>query len=410
MVHISLSPNLEMDDVAVAIRRLISFWSWKEHKSEKKFGELLSYYFENENIYLLNSGRSALFVALKNLKLKNEDEIIIQSFTCNAVANPIIWSGAKPVYSDIDKTFNIDASKLEKKITPNTRAIIVQHTFGIPAKIDEIIAIADKYNILVIEDCAHALGATYKNKKLGTWGDIAFFSFGRDKVISSVYGGALLVNNKKFLDGIKDEMLHLIYPSSSWTLRQLVHPLITYISLRTYNFGGKYLLYIFQRIGVLSYAVTQEERVGKKPKYFAKKLPDTLANLALNQFLKLERLNEHRKALAKIYEDNLKSNPNVKIIQDYDSGSIFLRYPIMHAEPKKIIESAKREDIILGDWYKEIIAPAGTDMGIMSYRVGSCQIAEGVASNIVNLPTNIKTTKVDARKIVDIINNFHTYR
>ena len=116
------------------------------------------------------------------------DEVLVQAFTCVAVPNSVLWAQATPVYADIDATLNIDPIDVEKKITNRTKAIIVQHTFGIPADMDALVALAKKHNILLIEDCAHSLGATYKGKKVGTFGDAAFFSFGRDKVVSSVFG------------------------------------------------------------------------------------------------------------------------------------------------------------------------------------------------------------------------------
>jgi len=175
MIHISLSPNLQKDDILTLLRRVFFIWEWRSDKNLKQLKKEFSDYFSNKNIYFLNSGRSALFVFLKSLQLKAQDEIIMQSFTCNAVANPIIWAGARPVYVDIDETFNIDLKSLQKNINQNTKAIIIQNTFGIPAQIERIVELAKKNNILVIEDCAHALGATYKGQKVGTFGDIAFF-------------------------------------------------------------------------------------------------------------------------------------------------------------------------------------------------------------------------------------------
>ena len=158
-----------------------------------------------------------------------------------------MWAGAKPIYTDIDETFNINTKELEKHINKNTKAIVVQNTFGIPAQIDKILSIAKEHSLLVIEDCAHSLGATYKEKKVGTFGDVAFFSFGRDKVISSVYGGALIINNKILEDNLLEEYKKVSHASFLWVLQQLAHPMITYIVLLTYDFGGKHLLYLSQK-------------------------------------------------------------------------------------------------------------------------------------------------------------------
>lgn len=406
MIHISLSPNLEKEDVREAILGLVSVWGYKYSRSKESLKTALGIYFNSQNIYLLNSGRSSLLIILRALGVERDDEIILQSFTCNAVANPIRWAGAKPVYTDIDHTFNIDPKKIEEKITAHTRAIIVQHTFGIPARIDEILKIARNHNLVVIEDCAHALGAKYKGKKVGTYADVSFFSFGRDKVISSVYGGAILVNDIYLNKKIKEEYRLLSQPSYIWILRQLCHPPLTYFALLTYKVGGKYFLYLIQQLGIVSLAVTQSERNGGRPGYFPRLLPAALEALAMRQFKKLKRFNDHRRRLAKIYEDGLKDNSKFKIVANYDEGSIFLRYPVLHRSARDIQEKAKIQGIILGDWYREVIAPKGTDMETMSYTFGSTPNAEYIAPYILNLPTNIRTSEQDAKRIVLFLQNY----
>lgn len=403
MIHISLSPNLETDDVWTALRRLFAPWQWNKGLHLEVLKYKFAEYFDKKNIYFFNSGRSALFLLLKSLKLAEGDEIIMQAFSCNAVANPILWAGGTPVYADIDETFNIDIEKLEKKITSNTRAIIIQNTFGIPARIDEILEIAKRHKLLVIEDCAHSLGAEYKGKKVGTFGDAAIFSFGRDKVISSVYGGAAILNNKKLLQNFEAKYKDIKYPNIFWTAQQLLHPPLTYISLITYQFGGKYFLRAMQKIKLLSFAVRTKERIGKRPAYFPARLPNALAALALNQFEKLNKLNAHRRELAKLYENNLKDKDGIYIVENYDEGSIFLRYPIMHKDSRIIQQDAKERRMILGDWYKEIIAPSGTNLENIKYKMGENKNAESVALSILNLPTNIRTSKMEAQEVASFI-------
>ena len=415
MVHISLSPNLEFDDFVAALGRLVFVWDWFGHRGAEKLQIALVEYFENPQIYLTASGRGALYLILKSLDLQKGDEVITQAFTCNAVANPIIWAGAKPIYADIDDTFNIDVLKLEKLITPNTRAFIIQHTFGIPARVDEIIKIARRHNIVVIEDCAHALGATYKRRKIGTLGDFALFSFGRDKVISSVYGGAVSVNTKELNAKIEEQYKKSKKSAVFWSLQQLLHPLLTYPMLLTYNYGGKYFLYLAQKLHLLSLAVSKGERVGDMPSFISRKMPNVLAYLAHHQFKKLDKLNNHRKNLAKIYEKELSGNPNFKIVKNYDAGSIFLRYPVkLHhgASPVQIEDAAqvrrdaKKKGFVLGDWYSGVIAPHGTDLGKMSYAEGMCPTADSSATQIINLPTNISTSQKDAIKIINFLNGY----
>lgn len=408
MIHISLSPNLEKDDVLAAVTRLVVFWTWKRRVFQDALEHSFLDYFNNERVYLFNSGRSALYAYLKSLQLKNTDEIITQAFTCNAVANPIIWAGARPVYVDADESFNIDIGELKNAITKNTKAIIIQNTFGIPAKINEIKDVAKENNLIIIEDCAHALGAKYNGKKIGTLGDVAIFSFGRDKIISSVYGGALMINNDFYKNDFEEIYRNIEYPGSFWTLQQLLHPLITFVALGTYRWLGKYVMFGSQKLKFLSLAVSAEERIGKRPSHFPEKLPDPLAYLAFRQFDKLKKFNNHRKKLAKIYEESLK-NSDYSIVENYDPDSIFLRYPVKHKNAQNIIESAKMRGIILGDWYKETIAPEGTDQKKLRYKKTSCPQAEKFADQIINLPTNIKTTVDDAKEIIKMLKYYGIY-
>ena len=120
---------------------------------------------DKENIILTWKGRVALYGILKALDLKEGDEIIIPSFTCVVVPNAIIYCKLKPVYVDIDsRTYNIDVSKIEEKITSRTKAILAQNTFGLSSDIDKIKEVAKKNNLFVLEDCTHGFGGSYKNK------------------------------------------------------------------------------------------------------------------------------------------------------------------------------------------------------------------------------------------------------
>ncbi|MEK9149797.1 MAG: DegT/DnrJ/EryC1/StrS family aminotransferase, partial [Candidatus Desantisbacteria bacterium] len=141
-------------------------------------------------------GRVALYAILKALGIGEGDEVLVEGFTCVVVPNAVIFAGAKPVYVPPDpKTYNMDISQIESKITSKTKAIIVQHTFGLPSDMDSTLDIAKRHNLRVIEDCAPALGADYKGRKVGTFGDAAFFSSQWSKVISTGLGGVAVTND-----------------------------------------------------------------------------------------------------------------------------------------------------------------------------------------------------------------------
>jgi len=418
-ISISLSPNTEKDDVLLAFKLLFRPWLWKIAKNEKnsvsKNPTIVSFsdsYFEEEfKKYLgvkytisFNSGRSSLMAILNSLGLEKNDEILLQAFTCNAAANPIIWSGLKPIFVDCnEKTFNIDVDDLQKKISSRSRTIIVQHTFGLSADMDEIMNICQEHNLILIEDCAHSLGADFQGKKVGTFGKAAFFSFSRDKVISSVYGGMVATNDDNLAGKIKEYQKRAGFPSCFWVKQQLLHPvLMNWIILPTYKIFGKYLLILCQWLHVLSKAVHWKEKRGMKPCYFPKRMPRALAILALNQFKKLERFNSHRREIAEFYRKELQST---SFELPADSEQIYLRFTIKHPKAKEIIKNAWENNLLIGDWYDKVIAPHDTKLEKMQYIEGSCPKAERLAKETLNLPTHINISLADAQKIVNFLKN-----
>lgn len=144
------------------------------------------------------NGTAALHLALRCLDIGVGDEVIIPCFTMIATAFAVCYTGAHPVFIDADpNTWNIDTSKIEKKITKKTKAILAVHIYGLPCNMTAIQALAKKYNLSVIEDAAEAHGATIYNKKVGTWSDIAAFSFFANKNITTGEGGMLITSHKK---------------------------------------------------------------------------------------------------------------------------------------------------------------------------------------------------------------------
>jgi perosamine synthetase len=236
-IAISLSPNTEKGDIDLALKLILNPRLWKEGKEIKELEEEFKKYLGIKYAISFNSGRSALMAILDSLEIKEDDEILLQGFTCNSAVIPILQKKAKPVYVDIDETINLDPKDLERKITKKSKAVMIQHTFGWPAKIEEILEICKKYNLYLIEDCAHSLGAKYKGKFCGTFGDVAFFSFGRDKIISSVYGGMTTTNDDKIGERLKNFKEKLDFPSNFWIFQQLLHPiLVNYLILPLYGF------------------------------------------------------------------------------------------------------------------------------------------------------------------------------
>ena len=421
-IFISLSPNTEKDDTLLASRLIFKPWKWKSGPAIKRLEEEVKRYLSVKYAFAFNNGRSAFLAILKSLNLKKESEVLLQAFTCNAAVNPILWTELKPVFVDCNKkTLNIDINDLKKKITPKSRVVIVQHTFGLPAEIEEVLKICQENNLILIEDCAHSLGATYQGKgvglptealaKVGTFGRAAFFSFGRDKIISSVHGGMAVTNDSFLAQGIKEFQQKINYPSCSWILQQILHPvLMNLLILPAYNFLnlGKAILFVLQSFHVLSRASLVKEKQGKKPSYLPKRLPNVLAVLALNQFKKLERFNQHRQKIAEFFDENLK---DLKIVLPQNlTGRIYMKYSILleggSVNTDEVLKRAQRKNIFLNNgWRKKPIVPPDTNQIKMSYVLGTCSGAEKVAKNILNLPTHINISKKDAKRISDFLKN-----
>ncbi len=407
-IFISLSPNIQKDDFVLALKLLFMPWKWKKGMALERLESDFKRFLNIKHVFVFSSGRISFLAILRALGLKRDDEVLIQGLTCNAVVNPILWSGLKPVFVDIDKqTLNFDFEELEKKITNKTKVILLQHTFGLPADIDRISAICREHNIILLEDCAHSLGAEHNGKKIGSFGKASFFSFGRDKVISSVYGGFVATNDDELAKKIKTIQEDFDYPSGLWIFQQLLHPVLNELLIKPFYgfFGlGRWILLLFQKTHILSKAVSKKEKVGKRTSYLFKKMPNGLAILALNQFKKLDKIIKHQKDIVFLYKQGL-ADMDLDFSLD-KQGRIYVRYPILvkKGETNDILKQARKQKIFLNDgWRKAVVVPLDTDQRKMGYRKGTCPVAEDIANRIINLPTHIGITKENAEKIVNFL-------
>lgn len=410
-ISISLSPNVEKDDVKLALNLVLRPWLWRRGKQVEILEEEFRKYLGVKYAVAFNSGRSSFYAILKSFGFERGSEILIQAFTCNAVPNPILWADLSPVYVDCNESdFNINAEDLRKKITAKSKAVVVQHTFGSPANLDEIRLICSENNLILIEDCAHSLGAEFKGQKVGSESRAAFFSFSRDKIISSVYGGMAVTNDEKIGKELGRLKKEFGTPSLCWTWQQIWHPvLLHYFILPIYSFLdlGKIFLVLSQALHVLSKAVSWKEKQGQKPDYFPKAMPNAIAAMALNQFSKLEKFNHHREKVAELYYKELAGTSFQLPPKTDDAKNVFLRFTVKHKNAHDIIYKAwHKRNILLGDWYTTPIAPFDTKVETVKYKPGSCKSAEYLAKRTLNLPTHINIKKADVDRIVNFLKNF----
>jgi len=162
----------------------------------EEFEQAMARYTGTSHAIAVNSGTSALHLCIRALGISEGDEVIVPSFAFIAVANVLRYERAVPVFIDIDpQTLNLDPARIEEAITPRTRAILVVHTFGCPAALGEILEIARRHQLFVIEDACEALGAQFDGRTAGSFGDAGVFGFYPNKQITSGEGGMIVTNN-----------------------------------------------------------------------------------------------------------------------------------------------------------------------------------------------------------------------
>lgn len=218
----------ELEEIREALEYGYFGMAYKVSEFEKEIKLFLQTEYE---VACVNTGTSALHIALDALGIKEGDEVILPSFTFVATAQVVTACGAIPVFADIDDKLQIDPLDVEKKITKKTKAIIVVHYNGQPVNLETISELGKKYNLRIIEDAAHAFGSYYKGKKIGSFGDIICFSFDSIKVMTCGEGGAVVSADKKVMElvrlkrllGMKrDSMLDI-----NWKNRAMPHDVVT---------------------------------------------------------------------------------------------------------------------------------------------------------------------------------------
>lgn len=268
------APSISHEETEAVVEVMQSGWIGTGPKVSL-FERMFCEYKEAEHAVAVNSCTAALHLSLLTLDLKPGDEVITTPLTFCATVNAIMHSGAIPVLADIDiKTLNIDPLEIEKKITARTRAILPVHFAGRPCEMDQIMEIADKNSLHVIEDCAHAVEAKYKGRHVGTFGDFGCFSFYVTKNIITGEGGMVVSHNHLLMSKIKRLALHGM-SKDAWK-----------------RFGDE---------GYKHYEVVDSG--------FKYNMMDLQAAIGIVQLQKLGRLYDRRKEVWDQYNDNLMGLP-----------------------------------------------------------------------------------------------------
>ena len=202
-------PRLTINDKISVLLALYKSEISGNSNSVKNFEKKLSEKFNRKFAIALTNGTVALEIAIKSLNLKKDDEVIVPSFTIISCLSAILRNNLVPVFVDVDKnTWNITLENIQKSLTKKTRAVLMVHTYGLPAEALEIEEFCKNNNLYLIEDAAEAHGQTYQDKPCGSFGDVSTFSFYVNKHITTGEGGAVLTDSKNKYEEIK-QMINL---------------------------------------------------------------------------------------------------------------------------------------------------------------------------------------------------------
>ena len=351
----------------------------------KEFENAFAEYCGSKHALAITSATTGLKLAGKAVGILPGDEVITTPISWISTATAFSELGAKIVFCDVDpQTMNLDPSKLEKLITPKTKAIVPVHLYGQCCRMDEIMSIAKKYKIPVLEDCSHSLGGSYLGKPSGTWGDIGVFSFQQQKNISTLgEGGMVITNNKDYFDRI------LSYRS---------------LCCRIYGGSDKYL-------------ATDEAKYPMDKEYwklyfdeigYNYRMTDAQATVGIEQLKKLEKFNTKRIEIAAYLRKRLTGIKGLTLPYEETKGKHV--YHIFMVLLEKEFALSKR-DFMYSMYYEKGIKVWSHYMLIhltgpyleQGHVIGECPVAEEAYGKYVSLPIHPRLTQEGLDYMVDNI-------
>ena len=386
-------------DCAVALRHLIDFRHLVEGPAiaeyERAFAQLIGVRYA----YSFSMGRVGLYGVLGAMGIGDGDDVLLQVPTHVVVANAIRYAGARPVYVDCRRdSYNLDVEDLERRITPRAKAIVLQHTFGIPAELDRVLDIARLNGLDVIEDCVHALGSRYDDREVGSFGRAAFFSTEETKTISSTMGGMVVTDDRELAARVEAFQATCDWNSASLTARYLVKLAVYHVLTQPQL--HRYTRAVYERLGKrnpLPQATTVEERRGERPPDYERRLSNAQAALALRQLRRLDANLRHRRAVAAAYAERLAALGFQLPRLPERGDAAFVRYPVWVKDRSEVVRRAAPH-AVLGTWFTSVLEEAEMPRYV-GYEPGSCPAAEEAAEHLVNLPTHLRVRLGDVQTI-----------
>jgi dTDP-4-amino-4,6-dideoxygalactose transaminase len=366
-------PWISEEAIAEVLECLRSGWITTGPRVQK-LEEMLGDYCQTPHAMLLSSATAALFIALKSLNLQPNEEVITTPMTFVCTANTIVQAGGKPVFVDIEEgTYNIDITKIKEAINPNTRAIVPVHFDGLPVDLDPLYSLAQKHNLRIIEDAAHAIGATYKGRRIGSFGDVQVFSFHPNKNMTTGEGGCITTRDEELAHFINLYRFHGI-DRSAWNR--------------------------FSKNGSQHYDVIEAG--------YKFNMMDLQAAIGIHQLKSLNDFIERRTMIAQRYYEALSHMEEVLLPRSptYEHKHAWHQFAI-NINPQKTRIS--RDDFI--EAMKEYNIGTGLQFlpvhlyqfykNHYGYKEGDFPIAERVGKNIVSLPLFPAMTESDQDRVIN---------
>jgi perosamine synthetase len=350
--------------------------------------------------------RVAMYAILRAMGVGAGDEVILPGYTCVMDINPIKYLGARPVYVDIEpQTYNLDVNLLEKAVTPKTKVIVAQHTYGYPCEMDAILSIAGRHGIPLIEDCCHSLGSTYKGKLCGTFGLATYWSFQWNKPFTTGLGGMATVSDKDLAGKIADLCeQHLRKPSATaaWLLaaervvyRSLIYPKTTALATSLFRW--------LVTKGVIVGSSSSQEFTPTMAEGFFTGISAGQARSGLRQMKKIDQNIAHRRNMGQIYDQLLREAGWPVPAVPAHTDPVLVRYPVRVTDKERAVREAPAWFVELGTWFECPLHPIETPLGLYDYAAGMCPEAERACREVVNLPTHPRASEATARRSVAFV-------
>ncbi len=370
-----------------AVNEVLSSARYIMGKDVTEFEKEFADYIGVKHAISVGSGTDALVVALMACGIGEGDEVITTPFTFFATAESISMVGATPVFVDVEKdTYNIDPLKIEDKITKKTKAIMPVHIFGQSAKMDKIMAIAKKHNLKIIEDAAQAVGAEYKQKKVGSIGDVGCFSFFPTKNLGCAGDGGMITTSDDNIATIARALrthgsgengqraYNLLNKITEEVEISEGHDDTVYNPLKYYN----YLIGFNTRLDTIQAAILRV------------KLPN------------IDNWNEKRRENAKMYDEELKDTCLTLPITIVESKSVYNMYVVQSENREKMINKLKEKGISTGIYYPVPMHLQKVYKNL-GYKEGDMPIAEYLSDRTFAIPIFPELSAEQKDYIVDII-------